>query len=313
MNEELIVSGRMNHHIDPVLEAWPWFVPADLFLAAMAAGILIISATITLFYSEEKYPVITRKATVVAPLALIIALLLLFLDLTHKLYVWRLYTTFRIESPMSWGSWTYLVITPLSIIWAGFYLADTYKMDNSLGKFIQNIVDFFKNYKRTIAWILLATGVILSVYTGTLLSAFNARPLWNTSVLPVLFLASGLTTGTALMLMLRPKGEERKLLVRLMVIFGVINTYLLVHMIMGFQSSHLAQQEAVQLFMGGEFTFEFWIVVVLLGLIIPTIMSIMELTGYKVPVFIPAVMVLIGGLVLRLVLVEAGQISQFVY
>ena len=36
----------------------------------------------------------------------------LFLDLSHKLYVWRLYTTFQITSPMSWGSWILLLVYP---------------------------------------------------------------------------------------------------------------------------------------------------------------------------------------------------------
>ena len=31
---------------------------------------------------------------------------------SHKLYVWRLYTTFQITSPMSWGSWILLLVYP---------------------------------------------------------------------------------------------------------------------------------------------------------------------------------------------------------
>ncbi|MBC8321977.1 MAG: nitrite reductase, partial [Candidatus Marinimicrobia bacterium] len=48
MIEEIIVSGRMNPEIDPHLHAWPWYVPTDLFLAALVAGILIFSAFLTL-------------------------------------------------------------------------------------------------------------------------------------------------------------------------------------------------------------------------------------------------------------------------
>ena len=32
-----------------------------------------------------------------------LGMFVLFLDLSHKLYVWRLYTPFQITSPMSWG------------------------------------------------------------------------------------------------------------------------------------------------------------------------------------------------------------------
>ena len=34
----------------------------------------------------------------------------LFLDLTHKLYVWRIYITFQLTSPMSWGSWVLIIV-----------------------------------------------------------------------------------------------------------------------------------------------------------------------------------------------------------
>ena len=39
----------------------------------------------------------------------------LFLDLAHKLYVWRLYTTFQFTSPMSWGAWILILVYPALI------------------------------------------------------------------------------------------------------------------------------------------------------------------------------------------------------
>ena len=39
----------------------------------------------------------------------------------------------------------------------------------------------------------------------------------------------------------------------------------------------------------------------------------MELKGYKVPVYIPAILVLIGGLVFRFIIVEAGQLTRYLY
>ena len=42
-----------------------------------------------------------------------LGMLALFLDLEHKLYVWRLYLTMKPWSPMSWGSWILLLVYPV--------------------------------------------------------------------------------------------------------------------------------------------------------------------------------------------------------
>ena len=53
--------------------------------------------------------------------------------------------------------------------------------------------------------------MLLGVYTAILLSAFSARPFWNTGVLAPLFLVSGLSTAAALVALLaeRPAGVRR--------------------------------------------------------------------------------------------------------
>jgi len=79
-----------------------------------------------------------------------------------------------------------------------FFVVDNRKDSNWNGKDGLRMLNyFFLKYKTVIAWIILIYSVILGIYTGILLSAFNARPLWNTSILGPLFLTSGLSTGAA--------------------------------------------------------------------------------------------------------------------
>ena len=82
---------------------------------------------------------------------------------------------------------------------------------------------------------------------------------------------------------------------------------------MGFLAGSEAQINAASLFLGGKFTAPFFSFVVLLGLIFPAVLEIFELKGYKVPIYIPAILVLIGGLIFRFLMVEAGQITRFLY
>ncbi|HRF41240.1 MAG TPA: polysulfide reductase NrfD, partial [Saprospiraceae bacterium] len=118
MKEELIISGRNIPYIDPHLNIWHWPIPAYLFLGGLAAGLLFFAGLYTLMGKEKQLPTAVKWATFVAPFALVLGLFFLFIDLKHQWYFWRLYLTFRIESPMSWGAWVLMAITPLSFVWA---------------------------------------------------------------------------------------------------------------------------------------------------------------------------------------------------
>lgn len=313
MREEIIVSGRMNPGIDPVLHIWHWQIPLYLFLGGLAAGILFFAALYTILGKENKYEGAVKWAPFVAPFALVLGLAALFLDLKHQLYFWRLYTTIRLSSPMSWGAWTLMAITPLSFIWAALNIRLIFPNWDWKFEFLRAAERFFIKYKIVIAWLLLVFSLVLGIYTGILFSAFNARPLWNTSILGPLFLTSGLSTGAAVIILMARSKEERLLFSRIDLILIIIELALIVHMFMGFLASTQVQIEAANLFLGGPFTAQFWVIVVGMGLIIPAILEALELAKFKIPVLIPTTLVLMGGLVLRFLISNAGQLSRWLY
>jgi formate-dependent nitrite reductase membrane component NrfD len=155
--------------------------------------------------------------------------------------------------------------------------------------------------------------VILGIYTGILLSAFNARPLWNTSILGPLFLVSGMSTGAAVIILMSKSHKERKIMGRIDVLLIVIELFFIVHLFMGFLAGSEAQINAANLFLGGKFTAPFFGFVVLLGLIFPAALETMELRGYKVPIVVPAFLILAGGFIFRYLIVEAGQLTRYLY
>jgi len=313
MNEEILISGRMNPHIDPTLGIWGWEIPLYLFLGGLAAGILFFAALYSLLGREKELPTAVRKATFLVPIILIVGLGALFLDLKNKLYFWQLYTTIRIESPMSWGAWILMLITPLSMAWCLSYWRDLIPEWKWQVKYLEWIEEFVQKYRKAFAWTMIISSVILGIYTGILLSAFNARPLWNTSILGPLFLVSGLSTGAATIMWLSKDQFERTLFSKIDLLLIGIEVFFIIHLFMGFMASNAAQIEAAQLFLGGAYTLPFWGGVVLLGLVTPAILEVMELRGKHIPVALPALLILIGGLVFRFIMVEAGQISQYLY
>jgi len=313
MKEELIVSGRMNPSIDPQLNIWHWQIPLYLFLGGLAAGILFFAAYYTLRGKEKDYPVATKIAPFITPFILIIGLIALFWDLKHKMYFWQLYSTLRLESPMSWGAWTLMVITPVSFIWCALNITELFPNWDWKYNWLKELEKFFRKNIQTLSWIALFFSIILGVYTGILFSAFNARPLWNTSILGPLFLASGISAGAATIVLMSKSHFERMSLAKIDLMVIGIELFLIIHMFMGFLGSTQVQIDAAQLFLGGEYTAPFWIFVVLIGMIIPAILEILELRKYHVPAVITPVLVLFGSLMLRFIIAYAGQTSRWLY
>lgn len=303
----------MNPKIDPHLNIWHWEIPLYLFLGGLAAGILFFAALYTIQKKEKDYPMAIKRTPLIVPILLVMGLIALFMDLNHKPYFWQLYTTIRLESPMSWGAWVLMIVTPLSFIWAAIHLKDVFPKFEWPFQWLTQLEKFFIKNKINLAWMMIISSLILGMYTGILFSAFNARPLWNTSVLGPLFLTSGLSTGAAMNLIFAKTELEKKTFSKIDLMIIGIEIFLIIHLFMGFLASTQVQIDAANLFLGGPYTAPFWVLVVFMGMILPGLLEIMELRKFKIPVIIPAILVLFGGILLRFILTFAGQESRWLY
>lgn len=313
MREITITSGRDMHLIDPALTIWGWEIPVYLFLGGLVAGILFFSALYYLRGKADEMPTVVRATPLLAPVLLGLGLFALFLDLEYKLHVFRFYTNIRLESPMSWGSWTLAVIFPLSVVWAMIHIEQVFTGWRWPYRWLARIVEIARQYARPIAWVLMIYAIILGMYTGILLSAFNARPVWNSAILGPLFLVSGLSTGVALNLLISKNEAEKHLLSRIDIMAIAVELFLIIHLFMGFLASTQIHIEAAGLFLGGPYTAGFWIFVVALGLVLPALLEFLELKGRVLATRIPALLVLAGGLILRFIIVDAGQVSHWTF
>ncbi len=324
MKEITITTGKAMHEAGTSLHIWSWEVPVYLFLGGLTAGIMILAAYMILKDKEDKYPYATNKAMLLVPIIMSIGMGALFLDLKHKLFVWRFYTAFNITSVMSWGSWILLLVYPFSIIlilatlrkgYPGLYSITENILKKGPLKLFLNLfykaVELSEKHKIFIAKLTIPVGIALGIYTGILLSAFGARPFWNSSILGPLFLVSGASTGAALLVILAKEKREKEFFTKIDLGLIITELSLLALFIIGLATSSSKHVEALGLIMGGQLTFQFWGFVVIMGLTIPALLEWMELKGKHIPSAIAASLVLIGGLILRFVLVEAGQISAW--
>jgi len=306
-----LTTTRNNPQIDPFTHVWGWEIPVYLFLGGLVAGMMIISGY---FLFSKRYKE-TNCACYTLPIISLILLSMgmfsLFLDLEHKLYVWRLYTTFKISSPMSWGAWILLLVYPIIIanllMGPASYLINRFPQLNKITTYINSKPRLIQNIG--IGNMLL--GGMLGVYTGVLLSTMGSRPLWNTSILWVLFLVSGLSTAAAFVHMIAKNIYERELLAKADNGFLIIELFVIVLMLVGLATSSQTQILAAQLLLGGPYTAPFWVFVVGMGIIIPLVVQLLAVNHKIKHTPIAPIMVIIGGLILRFVIVAAGQFSHY--
>ena len=94
-------------------------------------------------------------------------------------------------------------------------------------------------------------------------------------------------------------------------LFLTIELGILGLLLVGLLSSTEANAEAARLLLGGPFTAVFWVGVVFVGIVLPLVIQTLAVTHRIVHTPIAPILVMAGGLVLRFVIVSAGQASHW--
>jgi formate-dependent nitrite reductase membrane component NrfD len=306
-----LTTTRHNLHIDPSMTVWGWEIPVYLFIGGMVAGMMIISGYFLFSNRYKETNCACYTLPIISLILLSVGMSALFLDLEHKLFVWRLYTTFKIASPMSWGAWILILVYPIII--ANLLMGPPKFLINKFPK-ISLVTTYINQHPRLIQNIGVANmllGGLLGVYTGILLSTMAARPLWNSSMLWVLFLVSGLSTAAAFVHMIAKNVKERELLAKADNGFLTIEIFVIALMIIGLLTSTKVHIHAAELLLSGAYAPVFWVFVVGNGIIIPLIIQLLAVNHKIKHTPIAPIMVIIGGLILRFVIVSAGQHSHW--
>ncbi|MCP3978503.1 MAG: polysulfide reductase NrfD [bacterium] len=306
-----LTSTRANEMVDPVLHVWGWEIPVYLFLGGLVAGMMVISGY---FLFSGRYRNTHCVCHVVPGLGLVllsVGMLALFLDLEHKAYVWRLYVTFMIRSPMSWGAWILLLVYPALV--ANFVLRPPAPLARRIPQ-LQAVSSRLLAREQWVKWIGAANmllGMLLGVYTGILLSALGARPLWGSALLGPLFLVSGMSAAAALVHLIARERQERELLAKADNGFLVIELVLIGLFFVGLASTTAVHMEAAKMFFGGPYTAQFWVLVVGIGIVVPLGLQLLAVQHRIRHTPVAPILVIGGGLLLRFVIVAAGQLSHW--
>jgi polysulfide reductase chain C len=272
---------------------WEWPIWLYLFAAGVAGGGFFATFLVDLFTGGEQEDLLKIATWIGVPLVAI-GTLLLIVDLGNQIDFWHLVVRFYPASPMSLGTWILIVWSICAVALIALWLAES-------GAPVFRILRGLVPVKKVLGWILFILSALLITYTGVLLST-TSRELWSTVLLPVLFVISAISTGMAATLLVAVL-LGREIPPRLGQAAAVMEVYEVVALI-----AFLVAVPAGVL-ISGPLSLWFWLGVIALGILVPIVLEVVTWrTSPRVLVLTMAFSVLIGGLILRAVVVVGGQI-----
>ncbi|WP_456327156.1 NrfD/PsrC family molybdoenzyme membrane anchor subunit [Archaeoglobus sp.] len=280
---------------------WGILIAFYLFLGGLGSMAFCVSFLYWL-RGERKLSI---AGSVVGVVAVLIGILALVLDLGHpeRFYLVLLSPNLNVKS------WIFIGSTFLSAftLFAVLFIAPQ----------ILNIIKLNEKILKTFGWIAFAFGIGVSAYTGILIGIVFNIPFWNAPALPIIFMISALSTGLATLVLVGlalRDSEVQKITHHLAKYDGftmifeliVLAIYLLIR-----SYGPVGAIESVKTILTGYLAPYFVGGVLLMGLAIP----IMLVFGYEVRkegrgcvcvTILSAIFVLIGGAMLRYVVLKAG-------
>jgi len=299
----------------------PWY----LFLGGLAGGTMTVAGlTDLLAGSRERFRDFSRAAAYVTVPAIIIGGLSLTFHLgkPERGLAFPLFFT-NYQSWMTIGGWILGAFAPLSIAYAAAWY-----------------FDLRRTVRVVLAVIGAPLGVLMSLYTGFLLSAAfvvpGSRwyvPLWDSTYLPVLFVFSGISTGVAasgLGALLAGRFRRNSAddgtpaeawavaeVASVADIGAIVVEGTWVYLFLASLGvGTLGQQLAFKLMTRGELAPWFWWGFVATGLAAPLLASAVHTLAERIfhtrvgwVLYVKFILVLVGGLVLRYVVVWGGDLK----
>ena len=318
-----------------------WGLPVILylFLAGVGAGAVTVSASVLLRGGGGEFGgahfALARYGALVGPIPVMLGTFLIIFELGRPFRMMNLFKVVNL-SPMNIGSWLLMFFIFISLLYALTFLPTLFARLERLGERLAPV-------RTGLAWLSVPLGIAVAVYTGVMLGAMPSRPFWNSPILALLFLISALSTGVAVILLFRalfeighptdregpaaepgghvPGSDQSGYLLaasdvmligfELMVIFLFL---MFAHLTIG-----NVKYAVSAILPGGEWAGSFWLWVVLVGLVIPALVELVFVIpkllyhrAYAAPriveIMVP-VAVLIGGFMLRYIVVVVGQIT----
>jgi protein NrfD len=283
---------------------WGWLISLYFFFGGLAGGTYFLAALIDFLGHPEDRP-LARLGYYISFPCIIISGFLLIIDLYRPLRFWHmliesntLQPMFKYWSPMSTGSWALLIFGIFSFLSFLGALAESDRIRWSVAGRLRPPGAIAK----IIAIIGGVFGLYVAGYTGVLLAVTN-RPIWSdTSLLGMLFIVSAASISAALMMLLAERSRWT--------MPGLAALHSMDVWIIGLELIVLI---AVIISLGPVFRawLNLWglllLAIIVLGMLLPIALNWRKDWFGHLNVTVTAVLVLVGGFLLRVVIIFSSE------
>lgn len=259
MNDEMTIVYNVAHEapLGPLIAVY-------FYMTGLSAGSFILS-TLAYGFGIKRFKPLGKIGVVLATVLLVLAPINLIADLGQPWRFWHLFPYLNPTSPITYGSFL-LTLYPVNCLIYAFFM---FKGDDRMTKLFGLI------------------GIPLAVsvhgYTGFIMALAKARALWNTALMPVLFLVSAMVSGIALMILVvtvvgflskqrRPDPTLIRDLGRILVGAILLDLFLVFSDVLVLLTSDSEAAEAAAMILRGAFSQYFLGVEILSGSLVPLLL-----------------------------------------
>lgn len=251
---------------------WGLWVGFYDYLVWLEVGSLLIFTTLVYLVRFKRMARLKPIVLFTGFVVLTMALLVVLIDLGQATRFWHVLIYPAFSSMIAWMVWLhiiYMLVLVLELVLVlGFIKLQEPRKGQLLG---------------LLAYLSLPIGLGLIIISGSVFGVVAARPLWNTSSLPLMFLISALAAGSGLILLLTvffwPDKESTDYVEVVTRLSRITAWFLLAGVfaasVIGFTTLYggsPSQTAAMQLILTGPFWWSFWIIHVSLGVFIPVLL-----------------------------------------
>jgi polysulfide reductase chain C len=284
---------------------WRWSIIVYLFLGGLSGGLFAAVAAIESYGLGKQFKKALTWGANLSWLFIILGLVVLIFDLGRPERGIFFMLTPNFTSPMSFGA---IILVLFMASGIAYWVAHTGFL---LKKILPSLWELLKRFKTIIAAVGGTLGFVTGVYTGVLLS-YARYPLWCCPILPLLFLASALSTGLALFLFIAKSTHELEQsnisehLPKLVILLGVVELLI----VLGYAVFLPSEVTSALLSLDNSYSVFFILVFLIGGVFLGEIgLPLIELKkGSEAMFYIATLLTLIGGFTLRVVIVFLGPV-----
>ncbi len=303
--------SSLKRHLHPQ-EQWEWPIAVYLYLAGLGAGAFAVG----LLTDWLLHPTLPSRAVLLwGPIFVALGAPFLILDLGKKLR----FLNACLNPRSSWAARGFLILTTLMItgliVFAGSFLPWALPIFGiNSPSWLNGNLPLFKVFEV----IALVFSLGTAAYTGVFLKSVRYVSLWNTWILPVLFVASALSTGSMGIIVslmgfgIAGHNEAMQALSHRVIPFEqalvIVEAIILIAFIFLRYRAGDTATNSMRLLMRGKLKLVFWAGIVALGLLLPTIVENIysRFPDYPALLFVTGASALAGGFFLRFGVVKGG-------